>query len=84
MTLGCAGLTKIEVNAGNEGVEEKHEDHYTEDRCTLHQQNPVSYFVLQKQKDTFPLTYEKVIFITRLMAFVLSELSKTRPTSLLR
>lgn len=84
MSSGCAGLTEVKVNAGNEGVEEKHEDHHTEDGGTLHQQNPVRYFVLQKQKDTFPLTYEKVIFITRLMAFVLSELSKTGPTSLLR
>lgn len=64
------------MNAGNEGVHKEHEDHHAKDGHTLHQEHLVSYSVLWRRK--------MYSFIIRLSAFVLIEVSKTRPTSLLR
>lgn len=66
-------LTQIQMNAGNKGVEEEHEDHHTQDRDALHQQHLVCYFVLWKR---FLWMERKHDFITQLTVFVLSELSK--------
>ena len=44
--VGWAGLTEVQVDAGNEGVEEKHEDDDSEDGQTFDQQNCVGYPVL--------------------------------------
>ena len=41
-----AGFTEVQVDAGNEGVEEEHEDDDCEDGDTLDQQNRVGYPVL--------------------------------------
>lgn len=43
-------LTKIQVNAGNKGVYEEHEDDHGEDGHTLHQEHRVSNSVLWKEK----------------------------------
>lgn len=37
------------MNAGNKGVEKKHEDDHAKDGQTLHQQNLVSYSVLWEE-----------------------------------
>lgn len=54
------------MNAGNKGVEKKHEDHHAEHWGTLHQQNLVCYSVLwkreKKTKHIF-FSFEKLIFI---------------------
>lgn len=44
-------LTKIQMNAGNEGVEKEHKYHHNKDGDTLHQQDPVGYPVLWKQQE---------------------------------
>lgn len=71
-----AALTQIKMNAGNEGVHKKHEDHHAKDGHALHQEHLVSYSVLWRRK--------MCSSIRQLSAIVLIEVSKTRPTSLLR
>ena len=41
-----AWLTQIQMNAGNEGVEEEHDDHHSQDGDTLDQEDLVSDSVL--------------------------------------
>ena len=45
--VGGAGHTEVQVDAGNEGVEEEHEDDDSEDGHTLDQQNGVGDPVLR-------------------------------------
>lgn len=42
-------LTKIQVNAGNKGVDKEHEDDHGEDGHTLHQEHRVSNSVLWRR-----------------------------------
>lgn len=44
-----AALTEIQMNAGNKGVHEEHEDHHAEDGHALHQEHLVSYSVLLRR-----------------------------------
>ena len=43
-------LTQIQMNAGNKGVEEEHDDHHSQDSNTLDQEDFVGDSVLRRQE----------------------------------